>query len=319
MLMLEDFESYASTKQLARHWKQPSHGAWVRQSLEPNIKQNGRFSLKYEFRLEKEPEKNYAAICISKKWDLAGFQALQFWLKPDGSGREITMQFTTADSTGANIHDLWQATYKTTAGDSAPRVVTIPFSDLHHPRELDTVGKSLKFLQGQVIELAIYVGTSDGHFGDGVFYVDDIRAVSLPKPTSAAAFDFLASSALAAMKLRAEELKIGGVAVVAYFRGDRVTEWSSKMLVVGRMKDDPTATNKGANLLGIAYAKASEMADTLENSGSGKRPPMTGEFGWKGGVIVRWGDGFLLAAFSGGKSEDDVEVSRSGIAAFQKP
>ena len=69
---------------------------------------------------------------------------------------------------------------------------------------------------------------------------------------------------------RAAELKIGGVAVVAYFEGDTIQSWSSKMVVVGRMKDTPTADNKGSNLLGIAYAKASEMADTLQNSGTAK-------------------------------------------------
>ena len=55
------------------------------------------------------------------------------------------------------------------------------------------------------------------------------------------------------------------------------------MVVVGRMKDTPTEKDKGANLLGIAYAKAAEMADTLKDSGSHVRPPMTGEFGWEGG------------------------------------
>jgi hypothetical protein len=130
----------------------------------------------------------------------------------------------------------------------------------------------------------------------------------------ASAFDGLADSALLAMRKRAEELSIGGVAVIAYFEGDRIKSWSSKMLVVGRMRDDPSANSKGANLLGIAYAKASEMADTLKDSGSNVRPPMTGEFGWNGGVIVRGKNGYLVAAFSGGKSEEDVKVSKAGVA-----
>lgn len=131
---------------------------------------------------------------------------------------------------------------------------------------------------------------------------------------TSASFDAYASAALQAMKAHAEELKIGGVAVLAYFDGDKIESWSSKMLVVGRMKDEPTATDKGSNLLGIAYAKAAEMADTLKDSGSKIRPPMTGEFGWEGGVIVHVKTGYILAAFSGGKSEDDVAVSRVGAA-----
>ncbi len=126
-------------------------------------------------------------------------------------------------------------------------------------------------------------------------------------------FDGLANSALMAMKKRADELGIGGVAVVAYFPGDKIQYWSSKMLVIGRMRDEPSDTSKGANLIGIAYAKAVEMADTLKNSGSQVRPPMTGEFGWQGGVIVRGKNGYLIAAFSGGKSEDDVKISTAGV------
>lgn len=129
-----------------------------------------------------------------------------------------------------------------------------------------------------------------------------------------ATFDRVAADGLQAMRVRAEELKVGGVAVLAYFEGDTITSWSSKMLVVGRLKDEPTPTDKGANLLGIAYAKAAEMADTLKDSGSKVRPPMTGEFGWEGGVIVRVKTGYVIAAFSGGKSEDDVAVSRAGAA-----
>ena len=134
-----------------------------------------------------------------------------------------------------------------------------------------------------------------------------------PAVHPAPAFDEAANAALVAMRQRAGELGIGGAAVVAYFEGDSIQSWSSKMLVVGRMKDDPSATSKGANLLAIAYSKAAEMADTLKDSGSQVRPPMTGEVGWTGGVILRGKTGYVIAAFSGGKSEDDVKVSQAGV------
>ena len=138
-------------------------------------------------------------------------------------------------------------------------------------------------------------------------------AVDAIPPIHAKKFDKVADAALLRMRQRATELGIGGVAVVAYFEGDSIQSWTSKMLVVGRMKDNPSSTNKGSNLLAIAYSKAAEMADTLKDSGSKVRPPMTGEFGWAGGVILRGKAGYLIAAFSGGKSEDDVQVSRAGV------
>jgi hypothetical protein len=55
-----------------------------------------------------------------------------------------------------------------------------------------------------------------------------------------------------------------------------------------------------------------KSCSALKDSGNQVRPPMTGEFGWKGGVIVRGKNGYLIAAFSDGNSEDDVKVSTAG-------
>ena len=126
-------------------------------------------------------------------------------------------------------------------------------------------------------------------------------------------FDELADSALAAMTKRAEELNIKGAAVVAYVEGDSVKSWSSKMVVVGTLKNAPTEKSRGANLLAIAYSKASEMAETLKDSGNAGRPPMTGETGWQGGLIRKGKTGYLIAAFSGGPAEADVKVSQTGL------
>ena len=136
-----------------------------------------------------------------------------------------------------------------------------------------------------------------------------------PAKQIAGGFEAIADQALQAMKLRAEELKIKGVAVVAYSPGDSIQSWSSKMIVVGHLASEPSKPDDhGANLLGIAYTKAAEMADTLKDSGSKVRPPKTGEYGWPGGVILRGKTGVLIASFSGGPSEDDVKVAKVGLA-----
>lgn len=132
-------------------------------------------------------------------------------------------------------------------------------------------------------------------------------------------FDSAAQAALAAMKAQATARNIQGVAVVAFAPTDStatITRWSSAMEVVGHMSDH-TNGDKGNNLLAIAYAKASEMANTLKDSGTSGTPPMTGEFGWQGGVIARVPTGYLIVAFSGGKSEDDVATSKAGLAVLK--
>jgi hypothetical protein len=128
-----------------------------------------------------------------------------------------------------------------------------------------------------------------------------------------AGFEAVADAALQAMARRAVELDVKGVAVVAYAEGEAVKGWSSKMAVVGVMTNPPSEKSKGANLLGIAYAKAAEMAETLKNSGQADRKPLTGEFGWQGGVIKKIKTGYLIAAFSGGPSEADVKISQAGL------
>jgi hypothetical protein len=126
-------------------------------------------------------------------------------------------------------------------------------------------------------------------------------------------FGEVADEALRAMKQRALELNLKGVAIVVGSEGDRVESWSSKMLVVGALKKVPSADDPGMNLLAVAYSKAAEMSDTLQASGGGARPPLKGEFGWPGGVIVRGKTGYLIAAFSGGAGADDVKVSQAGL------
>ncbi len=126
-------------------------------------------------------------------------------------------------------------------------------------------------------------------------------------------FDEVADEALRAIKQRAEELNIKGVAVVAGSKGDRVQSWSSKMLVVGATKKGPSRDEPETNLLAIVYSKVAEMADTLKASGSGVRSPLRGEFGWQGGVITRGKTGYLFAAFSGGSSADDVKASQASL------
>ena len=125
-------------------------------------------------------------------------------------------------------------------------------------------------------------------------------------------FNETADEALRAIWQRAEELNMKGVALVAASQGDRVQSWLSKMLVVGTMKKGPSQNEPEMNLIAIAYSKAAEMADTLQASG-GRTSPLKGEFGWRGGVIARGKAGYLFAAFSGGRSTDDVIAAQAGL------
>jgi hypothetical protein len=105
----------------------------------------------------------------------------------------------------------------------------------------------------------------------------------------------------------AQKESITGVAIIAFIPGDATESWISKMKVVGRLADNE------ANLLAIAYAKASEMAVTLKNSGNSARKSINGELGYMGGVIAKIDGGYLVGAFSGGSGQQDVDVSELGL------
>ena len=119
------------------------------------------------------------------------------------------------------------------------------------------------------------------------------------------------NDALELMEKKARELSIIGVAIVGYIPGDKTITWVTRMKVVDVL------TNTKSNYLAVAYSKAAEMASTLQNSGIDKsRPILSGEFGYQGGLIRKIEGGYIIVVFSGGSSEQDLQVSEVGINAL---
>lgn len=112
-----------------------------------------------------------------------------------------------------------------------------------------------------------------------------------------------ANDALYAIEKTAVKLKIEGVAMVIFIPGDSVKSWTTKMQVVGHLK------RGNYNMLAYAGAKVAEMADTYQDSGSGIRPPLKGEYGYPGGVIKKVSSGYIMAVFAGGESSDDDKAA----------
>jgi hypothetical protein len=138
----------------------------------------------------------------------------------------------------------------------------------------------------------------------GVF----LQSQAKEKPSGEAIFVSQADKSLQLIAQAAQEISIRGVAIVAFIpEGEPSSSWISKMKVIGHLADGKN------NLLGIAYTKASEMADTHLDSGSGIRPVYSGELGYKGGLIKKVKSGYVLAVFSGGSSDQDLEVAKIGL------
>jgi len=115
---------------------------------------------------------------------------------------------------------------------------------------------------------------------------------------------------LALMQQEAQKLPIAGVAMVAFIPGNKTQSWTSKMKVVG---EGEILKGGKYNTLAIAYAKAGEMALTLQHSGDESRKEIVGELGYKGGAIVKVDAGYLVAAFSGGTGQQDFDISQMAL------
>ena len=182
---LEDFESYTNNLQLAKAWYKPHHGGGTKQTLKTSIKNSGKQALKWEYSTTKEDATHYSPICRVAKWDASGCNAVRFWLKPDGSGRQITFQLNIANREGKNIHDLWQTVYVPAKGDTAGRIVTIPFAKLeHNVKYADSPDTSPVFKPEALIEIAFYINGRNDEPGDGVYYLDDVNTVQISETGS---------------------------------------------------------------------------------------------------------------------------------------
>jgi hypothetical protein len=177
---VDDFESYTNDQQLAKAWYKPPHGAPIQQTRESAIKGSGQYSLKVEYHTTRSDDKFYAPICRVSKWNLAGCNALQFWFKPDGSGRALLVDLNIANQEGKNIHDLWDSTYVPKKGDTTSRIVTVPFSKLvKNAKFADSPDTSPVFKPEALIEVALCIGGRNDEPGDGVYYFDDFQGVFL--------------------------------------------------------------------------------------------------------------------------------------------
>ena len=178
--VIDNFDSYSNNMKLSKAWYHPGNGGQMNCSLDSKIKGAGKYSLKCEYVIEKSEDKFYSPVCRVAKWDLTGCNGVQFWFKPDGSGREFTMEFNIADENGKNIHNLWDFKYIPEKGDTMARWVNLPFSGfVHNTKSTDSSDVKMVFKPEAIIETAIYIGGKNDAPGKGIYYFDEITGSKL--------------------------------------------------------------------------------------------------------------------------------------------
>jgi hypothetical protein len=178
--LIDNFETYNNNSQLASAWKPFVKGGKTTLSLEPKIKGGGKNGLKFGYTNTKSEDQFSSSASMIGKWDFTGCNGARVWFQPDGSGREMTIQFNTAGKDGQNIQDLWDFDYLPEKGDTSPRLVLIPFSRLKHNTKLATSSEvSRTFKSDSVIETTITIGGKDDEPGSGAYYIDEFAGCKI--------------------------------------------------------------------------------------------------------------------------------------------
>lgn len=113
------------------------------------------------------------------------------------------------------------------------------------------------------------------------------------------------------MAAKAREMNMKGVAVASILEKESQVDWIGEMKVV----DTPynLEDGKGWNLVAIAWSKAGEVIASEADSGNPERKSLMGELNFTGGAYGESANYKYAFAFSGGLSEDDLEVAKYGI------
>ncbi|NJK87226.1 MAG: DUF1080 domain-containing protein [Bacteroidales bacterium] len=160
-VMIDGFDDYENNDHVSKTWH---HSESFKSTLEPVIKGDGRYSLKCDYFIKKNETHHDSRLFRVDKWDLDKCNGLIFWLKPDGSGRELTITFTTADA-----NSKWEYKYKTEIGDTSARFVTFPFSSLSKISPDIDSPNSRNFNPKSVIEISLSIGRNGNNPGKGTF------------------------------------------------------------------------------------------------------------------------------------------------------
>jgi len=149
-------------------------GEWVDPTLSTEYKCDGHYSLKMSYTSPAgKSETNISRVYENPNLDWTGYNAVRFWLKPDGTGRTfeffILPQYRTAKFPNGTPGKQFFACELALDG-TQPRVVTMPFSCFKGPGRL--IGQPIN-------EIAFWILSARP--GIGAIYIDRIEAVCVPE------------------------------------------------------------------------------------------------------------------------------------------
>jgi len=148
-------------------------GEYVDPVISSDYRYDGRYSLKMSYRFPtKDAQTNISRVYENPNLDWTGYNAVRFWIKPDGTGRTfaffILPQYRTARfPKGTPEKEFY--TCDLALDGVQPLLVTMPFCRFKGPGRLTG---------GPVNETAFWI--NQGKPGAGAIYIDKIEVVRVP-------------------------------------------------------------------------------------------------------------------------------------------
>lgn len=166
---VDTFDDYADDAALNAQYKANTDGDAISLALDPNLKSDGKNSLKLSYTLT--DAKGYAGIMKEfAPLDWAGRTGIEAWLNPMGTENGLCFQIREANG------EYWESKFIAPGSDA--QKVSIPFNSFTKPEWNKTVGDGI--LDLSAIDLfAVYIDKGNGTTGEKVVNLDSIKLVAL--------------------------------------------------------------------------------------------------------------------------------------------
>lgn len=160
-LLIEGFEAYRGDAAIQNEYRtHPDGNAMIAYVDYENV-HSGSQSMRFEYVIGAPDWGGVQRPLPYESWE--GATGIQFWLKPDGSDRSMTIQF------GQSTGEFWEA-YVPIMGRTEPFMVVLPFDRFVRP-SWNSGGSNTVDLRS-ISSFSILIG--GGSQGSGVLYIDSI-------------------------------------------------------------------------------------------------------------------------------------------------
>lgn len=175
--LVDDFENYYGIPELLTASWAVNKDSGCELTLTPSEEAfyNGKYAMKFEY---KETKNGWAGATIAKEEDWSAYNALSFWVLPDGKNQKTVVQINTADG---GFYEAYLNTYEEYVNAEGPLLVTLPFAEFVDKGDRGSLTSEAAASLSSVGLWLNAIPDSDAIEDDmvsGALYYDEVKAVA---------------------------------------------------------------------------------------------------------------------------------------------